>query len=190
MKNARKIITDALFVAAILVISLAILSQPNLQIPSKIGSPVSDAEASSLMPEGIASLDSNGLMNKLISTDGKPTLLFIYASWCGYCKKQFPVVDALARTHGKDFKLVALSLDNNPEALLRFLSIQQQPLSFEPLILASGAEPDFENMLMSRGSNFTGGIPYTAIFTANGSLAGDFMGFTSGPEITAALGLQ
>ncbi len=115
MKNFRRILVDALFVAVIILISVVILAQPDLPLPNKVGSAVNNAEAATLSPDGVASLDSNGLMNKIIATDGRPTLLFVYASWCGYCKKQYPVLDDLARKYGQKFNYVPLSLDKNPQ---------------------------------------------------------------------------
>lgn len=49
----------------------------------------------------------------------KKSLLYFFASWCGYCKKEFPGIQKLSETHKSEFNTVLISLDENEEDALK-----------------------------------------------------------------------
>jgi thiol-disulfide isomerase/thioredoxin len=61
------------------------------------------------------------LTNKVILVD-------FWASWCGPCKKSFPIMDQLQKKYGpRAFVIIAISVDEKKEALAGFL--KQNPVS-------------------------------------------------------------
>ena len=53
----------------------------------------------------------------------KVILLNIWASWCGGCKKEMPLLNTLsAKVDAKNFEVVIINVDNKPDKAQRFLN--------------------------------------------------------------------
>lgn len=65
---------------------------------------------------------ASGQELSLKSLTGQVVLLDIWASWCGPCKEELPLLDEMAgRLAGKGVEVVAVSIDEDPEAMRDFL---------------------------------------------------------------------
>ena len=66
-----------------------------------------------------------GLSGKTIEVSsfrGKVVLLDVWASWCGPCKQELPMLDAMAaRLHGRGVEVLAVSIDQERENVVKFL---------------------------------------------------------------------
>jgi thiol-disulfide isomerase/thioredoxin len=64
----------------------------------------------------------------------KPTLVYLWASWCGPCWSTLPAIQALYdRSKGRpDFQVVTISMDEDPEKLAAFL--KEKDYSFPALV--------------------------------------------------------
>ena len=114
----------------------------------------------------------NGQDKKLSDYKGKVILLNFWATWCGPCKRELPDLSQLARDlNGKDFKLIGVSVDENPVALENFL--KNIPLSYTVL-----SEP--ASILYGKYMSATGGtdnvIPQTYIIDKNGKVVETLIG--------------
>lgn len=124
----------------------------------------------------------------MAQANGRPTLMFVYASWCPWCKKQFPMLDALqARFNDKELQMVYVSIDKNPYELTRFLmdTYPQQP--FTPYHANSRVIGEFYDALAQKGFTHTGSIPYLVLTDKNGKAAGEFRGLTEIPVLLEAI---
>ncbi len=73
---------------------------------------------------------------------GKTVLLDFWASWCGPCKQSLPMLDEMrsdlvAAGYPDMFEIIAVNLDEDPEAAKKFL--QRYPVSY-PVIADPKAE--------------------------------------------------
>lgn len=116
-----------------------------------------------------------------------PTLLFVYASWCGYCQHQHPIIDAFMKEQGKNVHLVAVSIDENPDDLNAFLATKPKPLAFKPYIAAGNGMFAMRRLLAAKGGDFQGGIPYLAFFAPNGQMTMQMAGLSDLPTLNEGL---
>jgi thiol-disulfide isomerase/thioredoxin len=113
----------------------------------------------------------------LADSQGRRTLLYIYASWCGYCKQMMPgLLQVLDQPEFAGYQRRFLSLDQHPRQLATYLASARMGGQFIPYQLEPGTSADFQNMLRGRGGEFTGSIPYMALFDARGSLIAQYKG--------------
>lgn len=115
-------------------------------------------------------------VQEISKPSNKPLLLHIYASWCPYCRQQSPVIDDILHGHGSNIDVLMLSLDQSPNQLAQFLMQKAQPLPYTPYIISKRNAYKIRALIQKSGGSFDGGIPYTAIFNAEGKLVADFHG--------------
>ncbi len=67
----------------------------------------------------------NGKSLSLSSLRGKVVLLDVWASWCGPCQKELPMLDAIARRlRAKGVEILAVSVDQERANVVKFLDAQ------------------------------------------------------------------
>lgn len=65
--------------------------------------------------------DFNDIIN-----DSKPTLVDFYATWCGPCKMQSPIIESVKETVGDTANILKIDIDKN-EAVARRYNVQSIP---------------------------------------------------------------
>lgn len=75
--------------------------------------------------------------NDMINSD-KPTLVDFFATWCGPCKMQGPVLEQLKNKVGDDANIVKIDVDRNPD-----LSAKYQIRSVPTIIIFKNGEPQW-----------------------------------------------
>lgn len=73
--------------------------------------------------------------NEIIK-ESKPTLVDFFATWCGPCKMQSPILEQVKTSLGDSVNIVKIDVDRNPEISMKY-RIQSVPT----LIVFKNGEP-------------------------------------------------
>jgi thiol-disulfide isomerase/thioredoxin len=107
----------------------------------------------------------NGEKLSLEGMRGKVVLLDFWATWCGPCRREMPVVKKLWQKHSKDnFVIIGVSLDRDREDLDAYL--KREAIGWPQYFDGGG----WDNKI-SRLYNVSG-IPYTVLLDQNGEIRG------------------
>jgi thiol-disulfide isomerase/thioredoxin len=110
----------------------------------------------------------------LRSFRGKVVLLNIWASWCGPCRDEFPLLAQLTRElAGDDFAVIAASDDLDAGSARRFLAEQEPPFAI------AWARGSLQRDLGYRG------LPFTALIDREGRIVKRYIGFGGARQFDA-----
>ena len=129
-------------------------------------------------------------LNKFVKSEsGKPVMLVMYASWCGYCKKVMPFLVDMVKNHEIDMvDTKFVSIDDQPRLLSRYLVHKEYDNVFTPYRLSRdllrGSYADF---IYSSGSHFRGSIPYIGFFDKQGKLISDASGVVEKDDVMGVI---
>lgn len=135
---------------------------------------ISDAQA---LPSDVVPITLDEIKS-FVSADS-PKAIFLYASWCPYCKKQMTGFTYFLDKYPVD-DIIAISTDQDPEKLSAYIK-NGKSMPFTPYIY-TGSE-NLMDYIKQAGGTFGGGIPYFAVFE-KGEFKQEFLGLTH-PEILA-----
>ena len=113
------------------------------------------AQAGKLLPGGKSAYEK-----RIASLRGYPVVANVWASWCGPCRFEFPVLQRLSARYGKRVAFVGINSKDSDDAASTFLAE-------EPVPYPSYTDPD-EDIANSIGATI--GLPDTAFYDASGKL--------------------
>ncbi|ADV01385.1 TlpA family protein disulfide reductase [Alicycliphilus denitrificans] len=108
--------------------------------------------------------DLGGQPLRMASMRGRPLLLNFWATWCPPCVQELPLLNAFYGEHrAKGWQVLGLAIDQ-PANVQKFL--QRVPLDF-PVALGGLGGTELSRSL----GNDKGGLPFTVMFAADGSIS-------------------
>jgi cytochrome c biogenesis protein CcmG/thiol:disulfide interchange protein DsbE len=112
-------------------------------------------QANDLLPGGQAAFEK-----RLAQLHGYPAVVNVWASWCGPCREEFPILQKLSARYGKQVAFLGVNSEDSSDAAATFL--KEEPLSYPSYI-----DPH-KGTLESIGG--LGGFPDTAFYDKSGKL--------------------
>ncbi len=129
-------------------------------------------------------ISPSDVINQIDNNKGKPILLYIYATWCGICKQQLPIINEISRKfQNTDLKIISVAIDKNiDDADLQNHLQYYQNIYFQPQYLVySDGLGDF---LGKKGVKYNKIIPLTALIDRDGTIRTRFTGYKSEKSLT------
>jgi thiol-disulfide isomerase/thioredoxin len=111
-------------------------------------------QGNDLLPGG-----KDAFEKRIAQLHGYPVVVNVWASWCGPCREEFPVLQKLSARYGKKVAFFGLNSEDSDDAAATFLRE-------EPVPYPSYTDPD-KDVFTSLGAV---GFPDTAFFDKNGEL--------------------
>jgi thiol-disulfide isomerase/thioredoxin len=128
------------------------------------GRPRVDASLIGQPAPAIALPGLDGRVRSLDEFGGRPLLVNFWASWCGPCIEEMPLLDAFAaKQAGNGVQVVGIALDER-EAIEAFL--KSTPVRYPVLLDDAGAADS-----SVRFGNLHGVLPYSVLVDAQGRIA-------------------
>jgi cytochrome c biogenesis protein CcmG/thiol:disulfide interchange protein DsbE len=112
-------------------------------------------QANELLPGG-----ADAYEKRIAALRGYPVVANVWASWCGPCRFEFPVLQKLSARYGKRVAFLGIDSQDSDDAAKTFLA--EAPLSYP-----SYSDPD-EKIADSLGASL--GLPDTAFYDRDGKL--------------------
>jgi thiol-disulfide isomerase/thioredoxin len=104
--------------------------------------------------EGFVALGAEGLLRRIEHTRAKGVVVNVWASWCGSCKGDLPILVGLRKTFGTDIDVLLVSVDDDsglPKAAEMLRGFGAPPPNFvvdEPLdVFKPAMNPRWPGML-------------------------------------------
>ena len=147
------------------------------------------AETAKSAPASYRLVDIEGIKGLLHQGRGHVVLVHFWASWCGPCMRELPIMDKFAHDmKPRGLEVLSLSLDNpgrpgvaeHVGALLR-----KQAPNLTPNIAQFD---DADALIAAISPRWTGAIPALFVYDHTGQLRGDLYGDSSRPELEQFVG--
>lgn len=136
----------------------------------------------------VAAIDADGLtaVLKRNSPNARPLLVNFWATWCDPCREEFPdlvKIDQQYRSRGLDF--TAVSLDDVADIKTSVPRFLREMRVTTPTYLLNVSEPE---VAMSKvDSQWSGALPATFLYDAQGKIVYKRLGRIKVDELTAAI---
>jgi len=154
---------------------------PLIQPPAPDMPPQEKIEAAA---KKVVTIRASEVAAMLRNNQNKPTLVYVYASWCGFCRQVMPSLINLARNQQLgDLNLLFLSIDNRHLKLATYLAQYDYQNDFTPYMVKGSAVNSLENVLSATGATYRGAIPYMAVVSPTGRVLGEEIGLVTSSRI-------
>ena len=121
------VISIVIFVLALAAINIFFNRQNETEIEGN------DRQETAKTEEKVIEVTSRNFEEEVIKSE-KPVIIDFYATWCGPCKKLFPIVEETAKEN-ENVKFVKIDIDKTDD-----IALQYQVMSIPTLVLIQNGE--------------------------------------------------
>lgn len=162
---------------------LVVMVLTALALPSRFRAWVPAVEAA---PPAARVLDMGEIRGAMRKARGQVLFVHLWASWCGPCLDELPLINRFARTaRARGATVLSLSLDNDPRGIKRVPAVLRIRAPSLNMFVASFPDPDRFMSLFSR--SWGGSIPALFAFDRSGKLQASLIGEVDPEELEALL---
>lgn len=111
--------------------------------------------------------DLNGASHSLAGWKGRPIVVNFWATWCAPCVKEMPALDALQKKYPQ-VRFVGIGVDSAAN-MQKF--VEKVQVSYPLWVIGAGAIDTLRKL-----GNPSGGLPFTIVFNADGSINRKILG--------------
>ena len=127
---------------------------------------------------GLSLETPEGAPFKISSLAGQPLLLNFWATWCPPCVEELPLLNRFHLAHqSRGWRVLGLAVDQ-PSAVRTWLA--KSPLDFPVAMAGLGGTELSKSM-----GNLSGGLPFSVVFSASGTVLQRRMGKLSADDLAA-----
>ncbi len=160
--NRRLLLSAAVAVAATVAGGYTLMGRKpkNDAAPADAGDPVAGLMQMQLP-------DLNGAAHSLAGWKGQPIVVNFWATWCAPCVKEMPALDALQKKYPQ-VRFVGIGVDSAAN-MQKF--VEKVQVSYPLWVIGAGAIDTLRKL-----GNPSGGLPFTIVFNADGSINRKILG--------------
>ena len=160
--NRRLLLSAAVAVAATVAGGYTLMGRKpkNDAAPADAGDPVAGLMQMQLP-------DLNGASHSLAGWKGQPIVVNFWATWCAPCVKEMPALDALQKKY-PHVRFVGIGVDSAAN-MQKF--VEKVQVSYPLWVIGAGAIDTLRKL-----GNPSGGLPFTIVFNADGSINRKILG--------------
>jgi hypothetical protein len=111
---------------------------------------------------------------------GTVSIIEFWATWCGPCRQTIPHLSALATRYAGRAAVVGVSLDDNADAVKRFVDAQRAAIAYAIAVDTSGSAQ--RDLYLQSGAR---GVPHAFVLDAGGKVC--FSGHPMDPALEQSL---
>lgn len=158
-------VRSLLVLVSILVGSCAAQATPSISI---------DGDPQSAPPRGLTDGDLADFTGIVAGARGRPVVVNVWASWCGPCRVEAPLLERAAGEYGPDVQFLGVASRDNRGDAEEFL--RRFDVSYPNLLDTSGAIRKFLSVR---------GLPTTYVFDGRGQLVAQVVGAVDEQKLAA-----
>jgi thiol-disulfide isomerase/thioredoxin len=133
------------------------------------------AAASNADSDNMPVIDLNGYKNMVAQYHGRPLLVTFWATWCGPCRDEYPMIVGLAKEYGpQGLVVVGVSLDEDSDLPLARKFLDDTHPGFPNYRQKPGI--DVDAFYQGVNPDWRGTMPETGFYARDGHLARYFVG--------------
>ena len=157
-------------------VALVVVAVAAVLRPGRIEPIVIDADARQLPRERLAPVDAAMFDGIVVGFRGRPVVVNVWASWCGPCRVEAPLLDRAATAYGQRVVFLGVASRDEPAAAAQFLD--RYGIGYPNVFDADGT---VRRRLRVRG------FPTTYVFDGRGSLVATEVGGISEQRLAALI---